>query len=66
MKKSIKRALEDPEKRLDDLLPEIERRQKEVAEKALDEPEHLKSGISIDEVEVKRAIKEQENEDPSE
>jgi len=66
VKKNLKRALEDAEKHLDKLLPDIEKRQKKAAEKGLEEPEHLKSGVSIDEVEIKRAIKEQENEDPSE
>lgn len=66
MKKHIKKALEDAEKRLDELLPEIEKRQKKAADKNLEEPDHLRSGISIDELSVKRAEKEQESEDPTE
>ena len=65
MKDNIRRALEEAEKRLEELLPDIEERQKKAAEKGLEEPDHLRSGISIDELELKRAIKEQEEDEDS-
>ena len=63
MKKTTRQALEEAEKRLEELLPDIEKRQKKASEKGLKEPGHLRSGVSIDELEAKRLIKEQENED---
>ncbi len=65
MRKSIKDALEDAKKRLKERLPDIEKKLKEAERKSADEPDHLRSGVGLDELELKRAIKEQENEAPS-
>ena len=62
MKANIKDALKDAEKRLDDALANIEKRHKNSSEKKHDEPDHLRSGVELDEVEIKRLIKEQDSE----
>ena len=61
---NLQKALEEAKKRLNKALPDIEKRQQEAAQKVEEEPDYLRSGVSIDELEVKRAMKEQENEDP--
>lgn len=62
MKSDVKKALEDAEKRLAERLADIEKRFEKSQNEALDEPEHLRSGAGIDEVELKRIIKEQQDE----
>lgn len=62
MKGDVEKALEDAEKRLEERLADIEKRFEKSRDKTLDEPEHLRSGTSIDEVELKRIIKEQQDE----
>ena len=64
MNVNLQKALEEAKKRLNKALPDIEKRQQEAAQKVEEEPDYLRSGVSIDELEVKRAMKEQENEDP--
>ena len=65
MKIDIKKALAEAEARLEKALPEIEKRLKKAADKNIEEPDHLRTGISLGELSVKRAQKEQENEDPT-
>lgn len=61
MAKSIKDAILEAEERLEKLLPDIEKRHQSGVEKSTEEPDGLKSG-SRDDLEIKRAIKEQEDE----
>jgi hypothetical protein len=65
MKKPLKEALQDAERRLDELLPDIDKRLKEAADENIEEPDHLRSGSGIDELELKRLIKEQNSENPA-
>ena len=62
MKKSISDALKEAEKRLDEMLPEIEKRHSEGVENSADEPANLKSGYT-DDLLIRRAIKEQEEDE---
>lgn len=62
MKNDVKKALEDAEKRLEERLTDIEKRFEKGRNGDLEEPEHLRSGAGIDEVELKRIIKEQQDE----
>lgn len=62
MKKDVKKPLEDAEKRLAEKLADIEKRFQKSQSDSLDEPEHLRSGTGIDEVELKRKLKEQQDE----
>lgn len=62
MKTDVKKALQDAEKRLKERLVDIEKRFEKGQSDGLDEPEHLRSGSGIDEVELKRIIKEQQDE----
>ena len=66
MKKDINSAIEEAKKRLEESLSEIEERQKKASENDLDEPEHLRSGAKLSELDIKRAMKEQCDEDPTE
>ncbi|WP_444929733.1 hypothetical protein ACJJIF_18375 [Microbulbifer sp. SSSA002] len=61
MNDQIKKVLEDAEKRLEELLPDIEKRYKEADQNSPDEPDNLKEGI-VDDLEIPRAIKEQKDE----
>lgn len=62
MKGDEKKTLEDAEKRLAERLADIEKRFEKSQNDSLDEPEHLRSGTGIDEVELKRILKEQQDE----
>ncbi|WP_444899873.1 hypothetical protein ACJJIX_04095 [Microbulbifer sp. VAAC004] len=57
MNDQIKKALEDAEKRLEGLLPDIEKRHSEATQNSPDEPDNLKEGI-VDDLEIPRAIKQ--------
>ncbi|WP_444915558.1 hypothetical protein [Microbulbifer sp. TRSA007] len=57
MNDRIKKALEDAEKRLEKLLPDIEKRHNEAAQNSPDEPDNLKEGVA-DDLEIPRAIKQ--------
>lgn len=61
MNNEIKKVLEDAEKRLDEFLPDIEKRHRKAVEDSSDEPENLKEG-AVDDLEIPRAIKEQKDE----
>lgn len=61
MNDQIKKVLEDVEKRLEGLLPDIEKRHNESTQNSPDEPDNLKEGVA-DDLEIPRAIKEQKNE----
>lgn len=61
MNKNIEKALKEAEERLNELLPEIEERHKKAVDNSMEEPDELKSGTP-DDLEIRRAIKEQENE----
>ena len=61
MDKDVKKALEIAKKRLNDALPEIKKRHGEAVKNSTEEPEHLRSGYT-DDLKIRRAIKEQEDE----
>lgn len=62
MNKNIEKALIEAEERLNELLPEIEERHKKSIDNNIEEPDELKSGAT-DDLEIRRAIKEQDNEE---
>lgn len=61
MNKNKNNALEEAKKRLQQRFPGIEKRLQAAKENSEDEPDHLISGIGLNELEIKRLIKEQEN-----
>ncbi|WP_444925885.1 hypothetical protein ACJJI4_17030 [Microbulbifer sp. TRSA002] len=56
MNDRITKALKDAEKRLDELLPDIEKRHNEATQNSPDEPDNLKEDV-VDDLEIPRAIK---------
>jgi hypothetical protein len=66
MQNKTQDALKQAKNRLEQSLKDIEKRQEKATKEGQSEPDHLKTGISINELEARRAIKEQENEDPTE
>jgi hypothetical protein len=66
MKNKIQNALQKALKQLGESLKDIEKRQEISSKQGQVEPDHLKTGISINELQVRRTIKEQEHEDPTE
>jgi hypothetical protein len=57
-----KKALAEAEKRLNDSLPEIQKRHEKGVRESSEEPDTLKSGTPLNELEIKRILKEQDNE----
>lgn len=57
-----KKALEEAEKRLEEQLPLIKKRHEAAIQNTTDEPKHLRSGMSLSELDIKRILKEQESE----
>jgi len=62
MNSKVKKALEEAEKRLEEKLADIDSRHEKGVKQSSDEPDTLRSG-TIDEVGLKRAEKEQEDDD---
>ncbi|OZG73099.1 hypothetical protein BTA51_11420 [Hahella sp. CCB-MM4] len=62
MSKNIYKALREAEKRLEELLPEIEKRHKQGVKNSIDEPDGLKSG-QPDDLEIRREVREQNRAD---
>ncbi|WP_444934141.1 hypothetical protein [Microbulbifer sp. JTAC008] len=58
MNDRITKALKDAEKRLDELLPDIEKRHNESTQNSLDEPDNLKEGV-VDNLGIPRVVKKQ-------
>lgn len=57
------KELKEAEKRLEEQMPIIRKRHREAAKNLTDEPRRLRSGISLSELDIKRILKEQDNED---